>query len=105
MKRFSKLALLLIKLLRKDNKFTWTDECEASFQELKQCLVSAPLMTIAEGNEGFIVHSDASKQGLGCLLVQRDRVVAYASRQLKTHMLNYPTHDLEFAVVIFTLKI
>jgi len=67
--------------------------------------VSAPVLTIPEGNEEFVVYSDASRQGLGCLLMQKDRVVAYASRQLKPYELNYPTHDLELAAVIFTLKI
>jgi len=66
---FSKLALPLTKLLRKDNKFIWIEECEASFQELKQHLVSAPMLTIPEGNEGFVVYNDVSRQGLGCVLM------------------------------------
>ena len=77
------MAPSLTKLLHKDNKFTWTEECNASFQEIKQRLVSALILTILEGNEGFIVYSDASRQGLGCVLMQKDRVVAYGSRQLK----------------------
>jgi len=68
-------------------------------------LVSAPILTVPEGNEGYVVSSDASRQGLGCILMQNGKVVAYASRQLKPHELNYPTHDLELVVVIFTLKI
>jgi len=67
--------------------------------------VSALVLTILEGNEGFVVYRDASRQGLGCVLMEKDRVVAYASRQLKPHELNYPTHDLELAVVLFALKI
>ena len=67
--------------------------------------MSALVLTILEGNEGFVVYRDASRQGLGCVLMEKDRVVAYASRQLKPHELNYPTHDLELAVVLFTLKI
>jgi len=102
---FSKLALPLTKLLHKDSKFAWTKECEASFQELKQRLVLAPILTIPEGNKGFVVYSDASKQGLGYVLMQKDRVVAYASQQLKPHELNYTTHDSELAAVIFALKI
>ena len=78
MEGFSKLALPLQSCC-KDNKFVWTEECEASFQELKQCLVSAPVLTIPQGNEEFLVYSDASRQGLGCVLMQKDRVVAYAS--------------------------
>ena len=67
-------------------------------------MTSAPVLTLPEGNEGFEVYSDASYQGLGCVLMQHKRVVTYASRQLKKHELNYPTHDLELAAVIFALK-
>ena len=67
-------------------------------------MTSAPVLTLPEGNEGFEVYSDASRQGLGCVLMQHKRVVAYASRQLKKHELNYPTHDLELAAVIVALK-
>ena len=73
---FSKIALPLTKLLRKDNKFVWTEECKPSFQECKQRLVSAPALTISEG---FVVYSDKSRQGLGCVFMQKDQVVAYAS--------------------------
>jgi len=102
---FTKIASPLTQLLHKDRQFDWSPSCEASFQELKQRLVSAPILTIAEGNEGYVVYSDALRQGLGCVLMQNGKVVAYASRQLKPHELNYPTHDLELAAVIFALKI
>ena len=101
---FSKIAGPLHGLTRKGVKFEWTDRCEGSFQTLKERLTSAPVLTLPEGNEGFEVYSDASYQGLGCVLMQHKRVVAYASRQLKKHELNYPTHDLELATVIFALK-
>ena len=91
-------------MLRKDYKFEWTGECDNIFQELKQRLLSAPILVIPEGNEGYVVYSDASRQGLGCVLMQNGKVVAYASRQLKPHELNYPTHDLELAAVVFALK-
>jgi len=104
-KDFSKIATPLTQLLRKDHKFNWTEECEASFQELKHKLVTAPILVIPEGNERYVVYSDAFRQGLGCLLMQNSRVVAYASRQLRPHELNYPTHDLGLAAVIFALKI
>ena len=104
-KDFSKIATPLTQLLRKYHKFNWTEECEASFQELKQKLVTAPILAIPEGNEGYVVCSDASRQGLGCVLIQNGKVVAYASRQLSPHEKNYPTHDLELAAVIFALKI
>ena len=101
---FSKIAGPLHCLTRKGVKFEWTDRCEESFQTLKEKLMSAPVLTLPEGNVGFKVYSDASRQGLGCVLMQHKRVVAYASRQLKKHLLNYPTHDLELAAVIFALK-
>jgi len=76
---FSKLVVPLTKLLCNDNKFARTEECETSFQELKQRLVSALVLTIPEGNEGFVIYSDASRQGLGCVLMKKDRVVACVS--------------------------
>ena len=68
-------------------------------------MTSAPVLALHKGRDGFIVYSDASRQGLGCVLMQNDRVIAYASRQLKKHEENYPTHDLELAAVVFALKI
>ncbi|KAH9685255.1 Endonuclease [Citrus sinensis] len=102
---FSKIAIPMTRLTRKNAKFQWDDDCEKSFQELKTCLTSAPVLTLPSGNEGFMVYSDASRQGLGCVLMQHGKVVAYASRQLKKHEQNYPTHDLELAAVVFALKI
>ena len=83
----------------------WGDDCEQSFQELKRRLTSAPILTIPSGDEGFMVYTDASRKGFGCVLMQEGKVIAYASRQLKSYELNYPTHDLEFAAIIFALKI
>ena len=102
---FSKLALPLTELMRKGEKFVWTDEREASFEELKRRLVSAPILTLPSGTGGYQIYSDASKKGLGCVLMQHGKVIAYASRQLKPYEVNYPTHDLELAAVIFALKI
>nr|CAN61139.1 hypothetical protein VITISV_009489 [Vitis vinifera] len=102
---FSKIVLPLTKLTQKGVKFEWSDDCECSFQELKNRLVSAPILTIPSGSGGFVVYSDASHQGLGCVLMQHGRVVAYASRQLKPYERNYPTHDSELADVVFALKI
>ncbi|KAA0067484.1 ty3-gypsy retrotransposon protein [Cucumis melo var. makuwa] len=79
--------------------------CESSFQELKQKLVTAPVLTVPDGSGNFVIYSDASKKGLGCVLMQQGKVVAYASRQLKIHEQNYPAHDLELAAVVFALKI
>ena len=104
-KGFSKIATPLTKLTRKEEKFIWSEACQNSFNELKQRLTTAPVLTLPSGSEGFTIYCDASRQGLGCVLMQRDRVIAYASRQLKKHEVNYPTHDLELAVVVFALII
>nr|GEZ42225.1 retrotransposon protein, putative, Ty3-gypsy subclass [Tanacetum cinerariifolium] len=93
------LALLLTKLMRKGEKFVWDEEQEKSFVELKKRVVSAPILTLPSGSGGFQIYSDASKKGLGCVLIQHGKVIAYASRQLKPYEANYPTHDLELAVV------
>jgi hypothetical protein len=105
MEGFSKLSGPLIALTMKNACFLWTDEYEQSFQELKRQLVTAPILTLLFEFCGFVIYSDASRKGLGCVLMQNDKVVAYASRQLKNYELNYPTHDLELAAVIFALKI
>ncbi|KAG8474188.1 hypothetical protein CXB51_034129 [Gossypium anomalum] len=88
-----------------DVKFEWTEECQQSFDELKKLLTEAPVLVQPESGKEFAVYSDASLNGLGCVLMQEGKVVAYASRQLKPHERNYPTHDLELAAVVFTLKI
>lgn len=102
---FSSLAMSLARLTRKGTRFVWSMECERSFAELKQRLTSAPILTLPLGTGGFVIYSDASKKGLGCVLMQHGKVIAYASRQLKSHEENYPTHDLELAAVVFALKI
>ncbi|WMV58989.1 hypothetical protein MTR67_052374, partial [Solanum verrucosum] len=102
---FSSIASPMTKLTQKKAKFEWTDECERSFQTLKDKLVSAPILSLPDGLEGFVVYCDASRVGLGCVLMQNGKVIAYASRQLKVHEKNYPTHDLELAAVVFALKI
>ncbi|KAD3336725.1 hypothetical protein E3N88_32244 [Mikania micrantha] len=102
---FSVIALPLTQLLRKGVKFSWNDDREKSFEELKKRLVSAPILTLPSGSGGYQIYSDASKKGLGCVLMQHGKVIAYASRQLKPYEVNYPTHDLELAAVIFALKI
>ncbi|KAL0546071.1 hypothetical protein IC582_015976 [Cucumis melo] len=102
---FSRIATPLTQLTRKGAPFVWSKACEDSFQNLKQKLVTAPVLTVPDGSGSFVIYSDASKKGLGCVLMQQGKVVAYASRQLKSHEQNYPTHDLELAAVIFALKI
>src|ERR1044072_5576643 len=102
---FSKLALPLTQLTRKNQAFLWTTQCEESFQELKRRLTTAPVLILPKPSEPFTVYCDASLMGLGGVLMQNGQVVAYASRQLKVHERNYPTHDLELAAVVFVLKI
>ena len=92
-------------LLKKDKKFEWTGDCEQSFNELKTRLTSAPVLTPPDIYRSFDVYCDASRQGIGCVLMQDGKVVAYASCQLRPHEGNYPTHDLELAAVVHSLKI
>lgn len=90
-------------LTRKDVQYVWMDKCEQSFQELKKWLVTAPVLTSPTEAGGFVIYSDTSKKGLGCVLIQDGKVVAYASRQLNEQ--NYPVHDLELVIVVIALKI
>jgi hypothetical protein len=102
---FSKISKPMTELLEKDKQFKWTPACESSFQELKKRLTTAPVLVMPDMEKPFSIYSDASGQGLGCVLMQDGRVVAYASRQLRKHEVNYPTHDLEIAAVVHALKI
>ncbi|GJV83437.1 putative reverse transcriptase domain-containing protein [Tanacetum coccineum] len=95
----------MTKLTQKKIQFVWGDKQEAAFQLLKQKLCSAPILALPEGSEDFIAYCDASKKGLGAVLMQREKVISYASRQLKIHEKNYTTHDLELGAVVFALKI
>ena len=104
-KGFSIIASPLTKLLRKGVMFEWSDKCQNSFEQLKDMLVEAPVLTQPTSGKEYTLYSDASGIGLRCVLMQNEKVVAYASRQLKLHELNYPTHDLELAAVVFALKI
>ncbi|GJS33746.1 putative reverse transcriptase domain-containing protein [Tanacetum coccineum] len=92
-------------LARKSKTFDWGDEQERAFQTLKDKLCNAPVLALLDGPEDFVVYCDASGLGLGCVLMQRGKVIAYASRQLKIHEKNYTTHDLELGAVVFALKI
>ncbi|KAL5553429.1 hypothetical protein UlMin_040830 [Ulmus minor] len=102
---FSSLSAPLTGLTKKNKKFEWTERCERNFQELKRRLTSAPILIVPSEDEEFTIYCDASKMGLGAVLMQTDKFVAYASRQLKDHEKNYPTHDMELAAVVFALKI
>jgi len=95
---FSKRVSPLTQLTTKDQPFAWTDECETCFEDMKRRLTTAPVLVIPHLTKMFQVYCDASYIGLGCVLMREKRPVAYASRQIKVHEKNYPTHDLELAV-------
>ncbi|GKF04729.1 putative reverse transcriptase domain-containing protein, partial [Tanacetum coccineum] len=95
----------MTKLTQKGVKFDWGDKREVAFQLLKQKICSAPILALPKGSEDFIAYRDASKKGLGAVLMQREKVISYASHQLKIHEKNYMTHDLELGAAVFALKI
>ncbi|GJW49468.1 putative reverse transcriptase domain-containing protein [Tanacetum coccineum] len=102
---FSKIASSLTKLTKKNTPFEWGKEQEEAFVTLRRKLCETPILVLLNGTEDMVVYCDASYVSLMCVLMQRGKVIAYASRQLKKHEENYPTHDLEFVVVVFALKI
>ncbi|GKB36557.1 putative reverse transcriptase domain-containing protein [Tanacetum coccineum] len=101
---FLKISRPMKKLTQKSVKFDWGEKAEAAFQLLKQKLCSTLILALPEGSEDFMVYCDASHKGLGIVFMQRENVIAYASRQLKVHEKNYTTHDLELRAVVFALK-
>ncbi|GJX81538.1 putative reverse transcriptase domain-containing protein [Tanacetum coccineum] len=103
-KGFLKIARPMMKLTQKSVKFDWGYKAKAAFQLLKQKLCSVPILALPKGSENFVVYCDASHKWLGVVLMQREKVIAYASRQLKVHEKNYTTHDLELRAVVFALK-
>ncbi|KAJ9538003.1 hypothetical protein OSB04_030736 [Centaurea solstitialis] len=104
-KDFSRIAIPLTALTKKNIEFKWDKDQEEAFTTLKERLCSAPILALPDGTEGMVVFSDASHLGLGCVLMQHGKVIAYASRQLKDHEKRYPTHDLELAAIVFALKL
>ncbi|GKC77015.1 putative reverse transcriptase domain-containing protein, partial [Tanacetum coccineum] len=102
---FLKIAKSMTKLTQKGIKFDWGEKEENAFQLIKRKLCSAPILDLPEGSKDFVVYCDASHKGLGAVLMQREKVIAYASRLLKIHEKNYTTHDLELGSVVFALKI
>ncbi|GJT28807.1 putative reverse transcriptase domain-containing protein [Tanacetum coccineum] len=104
-KGLSKVAKPMTKLMQKKFAFEWGDKQKAAFQTLKNKLYSTPILALPQGAENFIVYYDASYKGLGAVLMQNEKVIAYASRQLKINEKNYTTHDLELGAVVFALKI
>nr|XP_033513291.1 uncharacterized protein LOC117277957 [Nicotiana tomentosiformis] len=102
---FSLVAAPLTKLTEKNVKFQWSEACEKGFQVLKSRLTTTPILTLPSPTGKFVIYCDASRVGLGCVLMQNDKVIVYASRHLKNHERNYPTHELELATIIFALKV
>ena len=102
---FSRLEAPVTRLARKEVKFEWNELCQKAFQTLRRRLTSAPILIVSERGQRYTMYRDASKAGLGCILMQSGRVVAYGSCQLKNHEQNYPTQDMEFATIVLALKI
>jgi hypothetical protein len=105
MEGFSKIAKPMTSLLEKGREFKWDWKCQDSFNQLKLRLMSPPVLVMPDLQKGFDIYCDVCGQGLGCVLMQEGHVIAYMSRQLRKHELNYPTHDLELVAVVHALKI
>ena len=104
-KGFSVTATPMTRLLQKNVIFEWSEKCQASFEKLKAFLTKASILIQSTYGKEYVIFSDASLNRLGCVLMQEGKVVTYASRQLKSHGKNYPTHDLELTAIVFALKI
>ncbi|GKA02450.1 putative reverse transcriptase domain-containing protein [Tanacetum coccineum] len=104
-RRIFEIAKPMTKLVQNKITFKWGDKQEVAFQTLKNKLCSAPILALPHGAKNFIIYCDASHKGLGAVLIQNEKVIAYASRQLKINEKNYTTHDLELGAVVFALKI
>ena len=104
MKDFSVIAKPLIILLKKNTPYHWNEACQWSFERLKKTLTTTPILALLTRDRGFMVYTNTSGQGLGYVLMQNRRVIAYASRQLQSYKMNHPTHDLELAAIVHTLK-
>jgi hypothetical protein len=101
---FSKIAKPITDLLKKGERFVWNAGCDEAFQTLKKILTASPMLAQLDITKSFNVYYDASSTGLGCVLMQEGRVIAYSSRQLQHHEEHYLTHDLELAVIVHALR-
>jgi hypothetical protein len=104
-KDFPKITKSMTKLLEKNKAFKWTAECQASSKELRKHHTSAPVLVLPDLTKKFDIYHDASRRGLGCVLMQDGQVVCYESRHLRKHEENYLAHDLELAAVVHARKI
>jgi hypothetical protein len=102
---FSKIAKPMTSLLEKGREFKWDEKFQDSFEQLKKRLLSPPVLVMPDLQKGFDIYCDACGQGLGRVLMQEGHVIAFVSRQLRKHELNYPTHDLELTAIMHALKI
>jgi hypothetical protein len=102
---FSKIENSITELQKKKKKFLWTDKCMESFQRLKDFLTTMSILKVPNMEEDFLVCTDASKEGLGKVLMQDGRVIAYISRKLRKHEENYVTHDLELLAIVYALRV
>jgi hypothetical protein len=100
---FFKIVKPITELLKKGNKYLWSEACDEAFKHLKKLLTTSPVLAQPDTTKPFDVHCDASGTGLGCVLMQEGRVISYSSRQLRRHEGHYPTHDLELATVVVAL--
>ena len=103
--RFSSITSPLTRLTQKIVKFQWSDDCDKRFAELKTRLTTTLVLTLLEGTDGYVIYYNTSSVGLGCVLLQREKVITYASKQLNVHQKTYQTHDLELTTVVIALKI
>jgi len=103
-KDFAKISAPLTRLTKKNLVFSWDVDCDDAFRRLKRALTTAPVLVLPDGSKPFVVYTDACGTGLGAVLMQEGRVIAYGGRQLRVHEKNYPTHDLELAAIVFALK-
>jgi hypothetical protein len=101
---FSKIAKPITNLLKKGNKYVWSEACDEAFKHLKKLLTTSPVLAQPDTAKTFDVYYDASGTGLGGALMQEGQVISYSSRQLRRHEEHYPTHDLELAVVVMVLR-
>jgi hypothetical protein len=100
---FSKITKPVIELLKKENKYVWSEACDEAFKHLKKLLTTSPMLAQPDTTKSFDVYCDVSGTGLGGVLMQEGRVISYSSRQLRHHEEHYPTHDLELAAVVMAL--
>jgi hypothetical protein len=102
---FSKIANPITELQKKNKKFVWSEKCMESFQRLKELLMTMSILKVPDMDKEFLVCTDASKEGLGGVLMQDGRVIAYISRKLRKHEENYAMHDLELLAIVYALRV